>query len=86
MRTAYAVTARRVLALRPSVGGVVGTPSLRELPLDRVADPQVEGVRRETGHVDLNDATGVEPPIRFDTVRGAEGVARLIRDQRSAGT
>lgn len=85
-RTAYAVTARRVLALRPGFGGVLGAPTLRELALDRTAEPSVETVRRETGTVEIHDASGVEPPVRFDTVRGAEGVAALIRAQRSAGT
>jgi hypothetical protein len=85
-RTAYAVTDRRVLALRPSLGGIAGPPLLRELPLDRVAEPQVEIVHRESGHVDVLDGRGVEAPVRFDTVRGAEAVAALIRGQRIDGT
>lgn len=84
--TAYAVTSSRVLSRRPALAGVAGAVTLRELPLDRVADPLVEVVRRETGHVDIHDARSVEPPLRFDTVRGAEGVAQLVRDQRSDGT
>lgn len=85
-RTAYAVTARRVLAQRPAFAGVLGAPALRELPLDRAADPVVEVVRRETGSIEIHDARSVEPPVRFDTVRGAEAVAALVRAQRIAGT
>jgi hypothetical protein len=85
-RTAYAITDRRVVASRPSLGGVAGPPLLREMPHDRAAEPRVEAVHRESGHVDVHDAKGVEAPVQFRCVRGAEAVARLVAGQRIDGT
>ncbi len=81
LRTAYAVTATRVLALRPALGGVLGRPALRELPRDRVATPVLEHLRHGTGSIDFHDGSHVLPPVRFESVRGAETIAALVGNQ-----
>jgi len=85
VRTAYAVTATRVLALRPSLGGLAGPRTLRALPLARVAEPLLDAARHDTASIELHDAQHVHPPVRFDAVRGAAAVAALVRVRRGAG-
>jgi len=84
-RRAYAVTTRRILAIRPALR-LVGPPTLRELPIDALGDVRVETMRRETGSVEFHDTKSTMDPIRFDTVRGAEAIAQLARSQRTPST
>ena len=86
VNTAYAVTTSRVLTRRPALAGIAGPVVLRELPLDRLANPLVEVVRHATGSIDIHDVRNIEPPLRLDTVRGAEAIASLLRGQRNDGT
>jgi len=85
LRRAYAVTTRRILAIRPALR-LVGPPTLRELPLEALGDVRVEVVRRETGSVEFHDTKSTMDAICFDTVRGAEAIAELARAQRTAST
>jgi hypothetical protein len=85
LRRAYAITTQRVLAVRPALR-IAGPPQLRELALDKIRDVRVEAVRRESGTVEFHAADASMDAIRFDTVRGAEGVAELARVQRTPST
>lgn len=85
LRRAYAITTRRIFALRPALR-VAGQPQLRQLPLAGVADVRVEAVRGETGTIEFYAADASLDAIRFDTVRGADAVAELARSQRTAST